>query len=405
MSSLTYIHLIGESETNIWGLSGRTRLQRMLQPNDKIKLVDHIEEIPKDAPVLLLYANYLFDSRVLTALLEAKEKCILYSDENKQVAIYTNGNEVARILKVLSSGGHADSVSTLSRLNIKDLKIDVQQNLKKKDRPYVLPITTRNREQLESELFAQSYKGVTDLVTKWLWPIPASWATHLCIKKGWQPNDVTLLSYLFAALTCLFFYLGFYGTGLIIGWIMTFLDTVDGKLARVTVTSSRMGDVLDHGLDLIHPPLWYIAWGLGLASTTMSLDTVQLLILLMLIGYIGGRICEGIFEFWLAPFSVFIWRQWDSFNRLITARRNPNLILLTFSWFIARPDLGFIFIVLWHLISTAILGWRILIGWRTRKKDGKLQSWLQDIDSVKDRDQLAVRLFTREPLSYKNPTF
>ena len=47
---------------------------------------------------------------------------------------------------------------------------------------------------------------------------------------------------------------------------MTFLDTVDGKLARVTVTSSRVGHVLDHGVDLIHPPLWYIAWGLGLAT-------------------------------------------------------------------------------------------------------------------------------------------
>ena len=50
------------------------------------------------------------------------------------------------------------------------------------------------------------------------------------------------------------------------GWLMTFLDTVDGKLARVTVTSSRIGDVLDHGLDIIHPPLWYIAWGVGLPA-------------------------------------------------------------------------------------------------------------------------------------------
>jgi phosphatidylglycerophosphate synthase len=47
---------------------------------------------------------------------------------------------------------------------------------------------------------------------------------------------------------------------------MTFLDTVDGKLARVTLTSSRIGDVLDHGLDLLHPPFWYLAWGIGLAT-------------------------------------------------------------------------------------------------------------------------------------------
>ena len=43
-----------------------------------------------------------------------------------------------------------------------------------KDPPYVLPIRTDNRQTLEAELFTRSYKGVTDLVTKWLWPLPHS---------------------------------------------------------------------------------------------------------------------------------------------------------------------------------------------------------------------------------------
>ena len=53
---------------------------------------------------------------------------------------------------------------------------------------------------------------------------------------------------------------------------------------------------------------------------------------LILIGYIGGRLCEGAFQLWIASFDIFIWRPMDSFSRLITARRNPNLILLTFGW-------------------------------------------------------------------------
>jgi hypothetical protein len=32
MPQPTYIHIVGDSETNIWGLSGRDRLQRMLKP-------------------------------------------------------------------------------------------------------------------------------------------------------------------------------------------------------------------------------------------------------------------------------------------------------------------------------------------------------------------------------------
>jgi phosphatidylglycerophosphate synthase len=52
--------------------------------------------------------------------------------------------------------------------------------------------------------------------------------------------------------------------GLIPAWGMTFLDTVDGKLARTTMTSSRWGNLFDHGVDLLHPPFWWLAWWHGI---------------------------------------------------------------------------------------------------------------------------------------------
>ena len=79
---------------------------------------------------------------------------------------------------------------------------------------------------------------------------------------------------------------------------MTFLDTVDGKLARVTVTSTRLGNIFDHGIDLVHPPLWYLAWGIGLALEPPAIGGVPLSLLfgVILAGYIGGRLCEGAFQ-------------------------------------------------------------------------------------------------------------
>ena len=93
------------------------------------------------------------------------------------------------------------------------------------------------------------------------------------------------------------------------GWLMTFMDTVDGKLARVTVTSSRFGDVLDHGLDIIHPPLCY---GLGCRLDSSTHADIRLAneFSLILIGYVGGRLCEGIFQFWIASLIFFIWPHW-----------------------------------------------------------------------------------------------
>jgi len=406
MSTSTYIYIFGESEAKIWGLSGRERLQRMLKATEQISLIDDLEKIPSSASVLFLNAHFLFDARVLTALLGIQKKMALYSSENSPAAIRTDGSQASQLLRNLNnnkSQNYKFVLLTVPHFSLEDLKIDFQQNLKKKDPPYLLPISEANRSLLEKELFAGSYKGVTDLVTKWLWPLPAFWSTQYCVRHGWQPNHVTYLSLVFAILTGVAFWFGFFGIGLLMGWFMTFLDTVDGKLARVTVTSSRFGDILDHGLDIIHPPLWYLAWGVGLTTTLTPIAGLEILMWLMFFGYVGGRLCEGAFQHWLAPFDIFIWRRLDSFNRLITARRNPNLILLTYGWLTDQPDFGLLLVVAWHLISTAILTWRLMIGWQTWRKEGSLKSWLQDIDPARDREILAVKIFTRAPINLKKP--
>lgn len=398
---ITYLYIFGESEINLWGLSGRERLQRLAASLKQIRLTDNLTDIPEDAPALLLRADHLFDARVIATLSNLQEDIVLCNQSSAPVAIRTAGKSVPALLEALRST-NSSAISGMKQYILKDLQTGVQQSLKKKESPYVLPIRAANRKALEWELFAGSYKGVTDLVTKWLWPVPAFWATHLCVRWKVTPNQVTLLSLILAIFAGIAFWYGYYASGLIMGWLMTFLDTVDGKLARVTLTSSRLGDVMDHGLDLIHPPLWYLAWGAGIATTTVPLANLELLSWLMFASYIGGRICEGLFEFWLAPFVMFIWQRIDSFNRLITARRNPNLILMTLSWLADRPDIGFLLIVGWHVISTLFLAWRVVVAWQTRRQQGVLTSWMEAIDPIRDRQQLAVRIFTRVPLAEKN---
>ena len=397
----TFIYIVGDSEVNVWGLSGRERLQRMLGVHhEKIALIDDLEHIPDGGPVLFLCADHLFDARVLSALVQTQSNFILDSNSEQIAAIHIAEGNASNVLADFLGEGDGNAISIFPHYSLDELNLNLQQkNLKKKDAPYLLFINRANYKALESELFSGSYKGVTDLVTKWVWPAPASWVTHLCVRIGLSPNHVTLMSYVFAILAGVSFWFGSYGIGLLMGWIMTFLDTVDGKLARVTVTSSRLGDVLDHGLDIIHPPLWYMAWGIGLSAVSLSVPGLEVLIWLMFIGYIGGRICEGVFQFFVGSFDIFIWRRFDSFNRLITARRNPNLILLTGGWMINQPDLGFLSVVIWHLISTAILVIRVAFGWREKYHNGPLKSWFEEIIPNQKDGELAVRIFTRTPVS------
>ncbi|HEY6044942.1 MAG TPA: CDP-alcohol phosphatidyltransferase family protein, partial [Nitrosospira sp.] len=83
----TYILIIGDSDTEIWGLSGRERLQRMLAPFKQATLTDDPKQIPVGASALVLRADHLFDARVLAALINAQTDFVLASDKGQSIAI------------------------------------------------------------------------------------------------------------------------------------------------------------------------------------------------------------------------------------------------------------------------------------------------------------------------------
>ena len=391
-----YICILKDTGITLWGLSGRERLSRMVRKHDNAVTIEEASQAPANTTVLLLRADYLFEPRLLQGLLQLENDIALYASNSDQVVAVRTKSEDARTLTQELLGEMENKLmSALPRKKAEHLVKAYDPQLLKYDPPEILAINRENKTLLENELFNGSYKGITDFVTKWLWPVPARWAVGLCVHYKLSPNHVTLLSIVLAILAGLAFWAGFLLPGLLMAWSMTFLDTVDGKLARVTITSSKTGDILDHGLDLIHPPLWYLAWGLGITQMWTSTVPVMVLFWVMLLAYIGGRLCEGAFELWIAPFRLFLWQPWDSYNRLITARRNPNLVILTLSLFFARPDTGLWLVVVWHVISTFILLARIYVAHRQRRQSGELTPWLNSIDPERDRHRLEVRLFTR----------
>jgi hypothetical protein len=88
---------------------------------------------------------------------------------------------------------------------------------------------------------------------------------------------------------------------------------------------------------------------------------------------------EGVFPF-LGDCGIFTWRPFDAWFRLVTARRNPNLILLTLALFISRPDWGFIAVVFWTAFTTIVLVLRLLYAVMVRVSRGPLSSWLGEPD-------------------------
>ena len=74
----------------------------------------------------------------------------------------------------------------------------------------------------------------------------------------------------------------------------------------------------------------------------LALEPVYATMLLWAIvgGYVAQRLIEGIFMRRFGKMHIHVWRPIDSKFRLITARRNPNMVILVVALLFGRPDVG-----------------------------------------------------------------
>jgi len=389
-----------ECPVKIWGLTSASRIEKVLKGAGTPCVAGDLNTLQESDSVLILRGDYLFDDRLVKYLATTPNTALQLQGEQQEmfVAAHVPAFLAVQALDVIQKKAVADTLSGVQTETLATVSISFENVLRKFEPPFVLPITVENKQALERRLFDWSYKGITDLVTKWAWPRPARRVVGYCVRLNIKPNHVTVASLLLVILAGVLFAKGHYGMGLLAGWLMTFLDTVDGKLARVTVTSSKFGHYFDHIIDLVHPPIWYILWGLGLTAVQLpSLGlTLSTLFYAIMIGYLVGRLVEGSFRWFLEKsFGIFCWQPIDSYFRLITARRNPNMIFLTISFLAGRPELGLLAVTFWTVVTSVFLLGRFLLAVNERFSQGALRSWLSDADKPIYEDSLAVRWFTR----------
>lgn len=337
----------------VFGVSAHERLLRSFE-RSSLKIVES-GDLSKhsDERVIALSASHFYDDRLIVALVEHSSDLLLVSNTSKAepvvVGLVGPASKVEALIPSLLSGNcpqDAAKASGFKSLLPTDVVPAYDPKLRKHTPPFILRADPNRTHEAQNRIFDASYKGATDFVTKWVWPRPARIVTGWCAKLGIPPNAVTALSYLMTLVALVAFSEGAFASGLFSAWIMTFLDTVDGKLARVTLTYSKLGDFLDHGLDLIHPPFWWAAWGAGLAGPEVLFGAFDAWVAIIFVGYIVGRLLEGLFILAFGQ-EMFTWRPFDFGFRLVIARRNPNLVLLTGGFLLGRPDLGFIAVGMW----------------------------------------------------------
>ncbi|MGE3832542.1 MAG: CDP-alcohol phosphatidyltransferase family protein, partial [Parvibaculaceae bacterium] len=229
--------VIGSCDLRLWALTPAQRFKRQL---------GNVAEISLDAahshigPILFVRADAVIDQPLIPILMTRRD-LLLIGDGDVPLAVQTTGDQADTVSQLFAGGKSADVPFDARRPSALDAQF--WKALRKRETPYAFQLSSANQGVVEWRMFMGTYKGATDLVTKHLWPRPAFIATRILAPLGVTPNIVTLLGAVLVFAAFWLFWQGQYGWGLAAAWLMTFLDTVDGKLARTTLTSSKWGDV------------------------------------------------------------------------------------------------------------------------------------------------------------------
>jgi phosphatidylglycerophosphate synthase len=327
-------------------------------------------QISPEATWLIMSGETIVDARVVTQLSGLDGEVFFASGEgDERGAILRLGAEsiideaaatsVLELTQKLKARGQARPMSSDEfDAYIVELRRDLD--------PYLFRVGDQAaRRRIERFMFWSNYKGSTDFMTKYVWP-PFVWILVRPLAR-WRvhPNWVTAVDIAATFIAIPFWMEGWWATGFVLAYLMSLLDSVDGKLARLTYTYSKLGEILDHGLDLVHPPFWYLAWAWGLSGGDTQ-STVFQASIWMFWFYVADRLCAPIFRARTGR-SIHGYLPIDVKIRTFISRRNVNLPFFTAAIAIdaLRPGSGwevstavFYFIVFWQAICIVYHAYR-----------------------------------------------
>lgn len=363
------INSVGSNPTRIWRMANRERTLRIFAA------VVPVDGASGGSAHILANDNHVFDPLLLSHLLEQDDAVICHDGVPVLAKVATPQQRLH-----IEAAMHGEAMlndPSIERIDVDDAFTLYNRKLRKRERPLLMRLAPDTVRAVERATYFGAYKGVTDILTKYLWPEWALVLTRLAAFLGMSPNMVTAIGAIGCVAATICFWQGLYWLGMAFGLTFMVLDTVDGKLARCTLTSSKLGNIFDHGIDIVHPPFWWWAWahGLGAWGLALSPRTFAATMIAIIGGYVLQRLIEAYFIRRFG-FHIHVWQKVDSDFRLITARRNPNMVILFLATLLQRPDIGIIAVAVWTVISLLFHAMRLIQAEEGRGRGVVPRSWL-----------------------------
>lgn len=322
------------------------------QTCDIIHLPGQLDDLVDEAGVLIAEGDVVYDDRLVHHLLQ----------QGPDHAILGEGTGLAWLSVERWTQGRADWPSAgLSRL-VQDVPCtslselgDYVPELRLKMQPFMIRLTDESQlRRVDHLMYRRTFKGVIDAIARYGYYHLVRFITRWLSRTTLSPNLFTVLSILGVWLAIPCFATGHMGLGCLSAWLGVLLDSIDGKLARLTLNLSDAMGTIEHLSAMPGLGLWFVGIGWSLTSgDLLTPSTPMLACWTTVITFVVDKLVSGSFRQRFGR-ELFDARPFDAFFHLFAVRRNMHLLVFTIGVLLGDTHTAFLMMAA-GMVSTLLI--------------------------------------------------
>ena len=239
-------------------------------------------------------------------------------------------------------------------------------SMRKEIKPFWIDIDTKeDLIKAKKLLIENACKGRNDLLATYVnMPIENFIVSRLANTRI-TPNQVSILTNMVAYTSTFLFLKGYLLFAVLLTFIVSFMDGVDGKLSRVKIASSNVGK-MEHAFDFLFEHSWYIALAIYLSKTYGILPILLSTFIPLFDGF--SHYCAQAFGKAIKGKPLADYGRIERLFRKFDGRKNSYIIFILIGVLVNAPFWSLVTIFVWSLVSAIFYSSRVILHlYRTDK--------------------------------------
>lgn len=340
-----------------------------------------------DEKFILLMSDHIFDSRILSELInhDAVSSIVLAVDrkepskEDTKVReqwgkIKEAGKDIEEsncidtgiflcspnifsyIEKTLEEGKSELSDCINEAVKSRDAEIfDITQidpyipSMRKETKPFWIDIDTKeNLIEAERILIENACKGRNDLLATWVNKPIENIIVNRLANTQITPNQISILTNIIAYTSTFLFLKGDLLFASLLTFVVSFMDGVDGKLSRVKMSSSNIGE-MENAFDYLFEHSWYIALAIYLSNAFGAMPVLLSTFILLFDGF--SYYTAKVFGKAIKSRELEDYGRIEQLFRKFDGRKNSYIIFILIGVLLNAPFWSLVAISVWSSVS------------------------------------------------------